>query len=182
MKKLMSFVLSFTILLVATMPVAPKSEAIVGIIIKSRQARVIGGLSAGGGTLFSVIIYNAALASGATGWAALQVGISAAVYVSLGLTVGFLGLVVLDDKTVADFKFLPLEIQTGEHQEALEIYNSELDQLNAIKERIEADLEANESLDAKTLWDDYGSSLSPETLMVAKAIADGFVKQAQPIN
>ncbi len=181
MRKLLGLILSICLFFTASLPLSSRSEAAVGLIIKSRTTKVVGGLSAGGGAVFSVLIYNAAMASTATGMAAVEVGIAAAVYVSLGLAVGFLGLIVLDDQTVADFKFLPLE-QPAEFSQAISVYNSELDQLNAIKERIESEYDKNSEIDTKALWNEYGQSLSPETFAVAQAIADGFMQKLEPQN
>lgn len=178
MKRLLSFVLSFCILYTATLPIAQKSEAVVGLLIRNRTTAVVGGLTAGGGLLFSGIIYTAAVGSGATGFAALQVAIYATIFVSLGWTAAILGIIVLDDKSVNEFRFLPLD--NVENHDAIAIYNSELDQLNAIKERIEFEYDQNPKVDTKALWNEYAQSLSPETFGVAQAIADGFVKQIQP--
>jgi hypothetical protein len=180
MKRLLSLVLSFCILYTATLPIAQKSEAVVGLLIRNRTTAVVGGLTAGSGIIFSSIIYGAAVSSGATGLAALQVAIYATIFVSLGWTAAVLGIVVLDDKSVNDFKFLPLD--NRDNHDAINVYNSEIDQLNAIKERIEYEYDQNPKIDTKSLWNEYAQSLSPETFSVAQAIADGFVKQLQPIK
>jgi hypothetical protein len=181
MKRFVHLFMSFLIVLMATLPFTQKSEAIVGIIIKNRTTRVVGGLGAGGGMLFSTIVYNAAISSGVTGWAALQVGITAAVYVSVGLTVGMLGLVVLDDQTSNEFKFLALDESLNPAWE-VKIFNQEIDQLNAIKEMIEAEVDKNPETDTANLWNHYGQLLSPETMMVARTIAQSFLNNAQVVR
>jgi hypothetical protein len=181
MKKCLTLFLAFMITLMATMPISQKSEAAVGLIIRSRTTAVVGGLGAAGGYIFSSIIYHAAVTSGATGLAALQIGISAAVFMSLGLTVGVLGLVVLDDNSVNEFKFLPIDEKLNPAPE-VKIFNQEIDQLNAIKETIEAAVDADPKVNTAELWDEYSSLLSPETMSVARAIAQSFMANAQPAN
>lgn len=177
--KLMSAFLAVTIL-VSTSFVAPKSHAVVGLLIHKKVVKVIGGIGMGVGGALGVT--GLVVASGnATGWAALGQAIAAAAYLGYGIIFGGLGLIILDDKqTVADIEFTKLTDATAKGYDAYSVgvYNSELEELNAIRKTIQAEVGADDGVEkARDLWIQYSGYLSPETKAIAEAQAANFMKQ-----
>lgn len=144
-----------------------KSEAAVGLIINSRATRVIGGtisLSGLGISGASVVL------NGIFGNSYLLLGASV-----IGAAGAIIGLVVLEDKS-AELKFKELSLSqarlVGISEADLEIYHREIDELNIIKEVIESQTSHDSSEEeVKSLWNQFQSSLSPETMKVASQVA-----------
>ncbi len=150
-----------------TISLTPKSEAGIGILIKSRSTRVVGGVisatsgaTIAGATVFNIIFGNSYVAIA---------------FAALGVVGVAVGLVVLDEKN-ADLKFKRLSLEAvkrlGIKEKELEIYNSEVDELNVIKEVIESQVSDHVGQNEVTnLWNQYKETLSPETMNVASKIA-----------
>lgn len=144
-----------------------KSEALVGIVIKSRTTKTIGGVItavSGVTALTTIAIVN----SGATFyWSAIGLVLFSIPGVAIGL-------VVLDEKN-GELHFSELDPEKASlltvSSDELNIYNSEVEELNVIKEEIESRV-TNELTDAEVgaLWIDFGKGLSPETMKVAAQI------------
>jgi hypothetical protein len=169
------------VLFISTSFVAPKAEAVVGLIIKNRITTVIGGIGTAGGlvvTTMGVVTYATAVT---TGWAALGTAIAAAAITGYGIIIAGIGLVILDDKeTVADFEFVKLSQKEAPQFDAADIatYNSELAELNAIRKTMQVEIKADQTVeDAKKLWLNYSQYLSPETKEIAEAQAAYFMNQ-----
>ncbi len=144
-----------------------KSEALVGVLIKSRTTKTIGGVItavSGVTALTTIAIVN----SGATFYSA---AIGLVIFSIPGVAIG---LVVLDEKN-GELHFSELDPGKASlltvSSEELSIYNSEVEELNVIKEEIESRV-TNELTDAEVgaLWVDFAKGLSPETLKVAAQI------------
>jgi hypothetical protein len=159
----------------ATLPYSPKAEAAVGLLLSSRSASVIGGLTAGSGTVVAGVSYGVAATA-----VTIETGIAAVVFFTMGIAAAVIGLVLLDEKEVAQFKFMELNNDEGNH--AIAVYNSEVDLLNAVRERIEIEYDANPKVDTKSLWAEYGQFLSAETMTVAQSLANGFVLKLEPVK
>jgi hypothetical protein len=90
-----------------------------------------------------------------------------------------LGIILLDEQGNAHFAQVSPEAATKlnlSHSDVV-IYNSELSELNAVSESVARDL--NGVVDyqkAKASWDSYEANLSPETMKVAKALAQSALK------
>ena len=70
----------------------------------------------------------------------------------------------------------------GVTEEQRVVFNSELDEVNAVKEMVEAEvskLEVEELDQVPALWDHYRSDLSSETFSVLEKIAKQFRAQVQ---
>lgn len=161
--------------------VAPKAEAAVGLVIKNKVVKTIGGIAAGsgGGLLAAGVIITAG--STTFGWSALGSALLAIALTGGGLIVGGIGLIVLDDKqTVADVEFVKLTKALAPQFSDVDIaiYNSELDDLNAIRKTIQAEIkDAHSVKDANSLWLNYSQYLSAETKAMAEAQAANFINK-----
>jgi hypothetical protein len=175
----MSIFLALCVVL-STSFVAPKSHAVTGLLVKKKVVKVIGGIGmAGGGVLTGMGL--AIAGSNASGWAAVGAAIAAGVYLGYGIILGGIGLIILDDKqTVADVEFAKLAgtNAAGMDAYAVAVYNSELEELNAVRKTIQAELDPENSMEkARDLWNQYSGYLSPETKALAEAQATHFMKQ-----
>ena len=161
MKKFTASLLVFSLLFVS---IPQKSHALVGIAIKNSKTRTIGEIV----TAVSGVSFIGSF---------LAIGTESAIagYIFISSMPGMaLGLVILDEKE-ADVKFKPLSNDKanllGLNEDELEVYNSEVDELNAVTEEIEAQVSekvSNEEI--AQLWSEYGRSLSPETMNVAAKV------------
>jgi hypothetical protein len=146
---------------------SPSAEAVVGLIIQHRTTKGIG-MAASGVTGAGLIAYaNTLEAFAGIGYVILGVGFWA---------IGGVALIVLDDNTVADIEFRPVtKKEAGKFgEEARSVYNNELDELNAIRKTIQAEIPENASVkDVNQLWNTYAQSLSPETKAIAEQIKKG---------
>lgn len=94
------------------------------------------------------------------------------------LTLAFLSLVVgglvLDEQTSAlSFSSLSNEqsIDLGLTTEEMNMYNTELDEVNAVFEEVIINLEADSKIEeARLLWNEYKDFLSPKTFKVMQTI------------
>lgn len=98
----------------------------------------------------------------------------AVIILSLGL--GYFGLLLLDGEQSAKFAELTPEsaANLGITQDEMDIYNSEIEQVNAVAREVGAELvkQKSESVDlSRELWIDLGLQLSPETMKTVIAIA-----------
>jgi hypothetical protein len=162
MRLLLAVVLSFYVFVGNT----PKASAAVGLIIKHKTARVVGGVMTVGGV---ATFFGSMLAS-----SFVSATISIAVMV-VSVPVAAVGLVVLDEKD-ADLSFSELSEEDASKIEAtafeLNVYNTEVDQLNAVKVEIESRVTDETSTEEiNCLWQEYKDKLSPETLKVAGLVA-----------
>jgi hypothetical protein len=152
---------------------SPSAEAVVGLIIQHRTTKVVGGIgmAASGVTGAGLIAYaNTLEAFAGIGYVILGVGFWA---------IGGVALIVLDDNTVADIEFRPVtKKEAGKFgEEARSVYNNELDELNAIRKTIQAEIPENASVkDVNQLWNTYAQSLSPETKAIAEHLAGKLAK------
>jgi hypothetical protein len=146
-----------------------KSEALVGIVIKSRTTKTIGGVitAVSGVTAFTTIV----VANSAGTFLSYSAALGLMIFSIPGVAIG---LVVLDEKN-GDLHFSELDPEKASlltvSSDELNIYNSEVEELNVIKEEIESRV-TNELTDAEVgaLWIDFGKGLSPETMKVAAQI------------
>jgi hypothetical protein len=163
MKRLLASVL---LVCMFSMTIAPKrADAAIGFIAKSRALKAIGGTVTGVG---AITIGVAGLSASSIGWGALYL-------IVMGFYGGLLGLVILDDQD-GNVSYNPLSKElAGElaiNPEALAIYNSEVAELNSIKEIVEAKLTKDSTVeDAKSIWQEYSEYLSPETMEVAGIVS-----------
>jgi hypothetical protein len=170
MKRFTASLIVFVLLLVS---IPQKSEAVVGIVIKDRTTRTIGGIvTAVSGVSFATSLVLLSGSTYITGTGVLFF---------FGFAGIPIGLVILDEKN-ADLKFQELSGEKakllGLSNEELEIYNSEVEELNLVKSEIEAQISEKASdEEVASLWSEYGKTLSPETLNVAsKVIVKTFSK------
>lgn len=94
----------------------------------------------------------------------------------VSVAAGFFGFLLLDGEQEAKFAELTPEgaEAIGVSAAELEIYNSEIEQVNAIAREIGSELvkQNSESVElARDLWMELGSELSPETMKTVIAIA-----------
>jgi hypothetical protein len=172
---LCSLVLSVSLLSAAFY--TPKSDALIGVIFKNKVVKTIGGIGAlvGGTAATTGLVFAATTTS-------LGVAILGAVAMVYGGALAGIGLIVLDDNTLADIEFQSLNLKkTSEFEgfsvEEAETYNEELPLLNAIRKTIASEVEDTENTeDAEALWLEYSENLSPATFEIAKFKASQFLK------
>ncbi len=164
MKRFFAILLVICLFFVST---TPRSEAAVGFLIKSRSTRVVGGAisATSGATIIGAAAFNIIFGNSYV----------AIAFAALGVVGVAVGLVVLDEKN-ADLKFKSLSIASaqriGINEAELEIYNSEVEELNIVKEVIESQVTDNVGqIRVTELWNQYKENLSPETMKVASKIA-----------
>lgn len=129
----MAFVIFFTTNLMTTQ----KAHALVGFAFKSKVVKTIGAIGAGAGvTVLGLGILIAKFG------AAKTVNLGAALITLIyGPIIGEIGLIILDDKTVVDLEYQPIDYLNTEDQgrfsiDEIEMYNAELEELNAIRKTI----------------------------------------------
>jgi len=169
MKKIISLILVMCFLSISF---TPKAEATVGLIIDSKATRVVAGITGAtslgiifGSAAFNAIFGNSYTALALTGFSILGV---------------FIGMVILDEKNPE----LTFQILSNTAAEKLgltnldvDIYNSEIEELNTIKEIIESQVSDNAShVEITRLWNQYKENLSPETMKVASKIAERILQ------
>jgi hypothetical protein len=143
----------------------PKAEAVVAIAIKNRTVRTVGGVvTAAGVSGFTI----SAIVANVTG------SYSAIGLMILSVPVAIVGLVILDEKN-ADLKFSQLPLKKARvlavSPEDIAIYNTEVEELNVVKETIESRVsDKSTQADIDYLWSEYKDTLSPETLKVAAQV------------
>lgn len=168
-QKALTFILGFAVLAMSNFITTPKAEAAIGLIMKNKTAKTIGGISAGGSA--GVFVAGALLSK--AGIVTFNLA-SAILFIYGTMFFGALGLVVLDDNTVADMNFIPIDPARvdqakGLTLEEIQVYNSELEELNAIRKTIQAEMnEESKVSEATELWNAYKVYLSPETAKVAE--------------
>ncbi|EQC47340.1 hypothetical protein M900_1000 [Bacteriovorax sp. Seq25_V] len=88
---------------------------------------------------------------------------------------GVIGLVLLDSDT-ANFEFVQIEhnkiSEFGLSDEEIEIYNSEIEEVNLVFAEVQSHLTKDSSVeDAKNLWEEHKDLLSDETFKVLSVLA-----------
>lgn len=173
MNKVLMMIMSFALL--STAIYTPKSNAAIGLIAKSKVVKTVGGVtSATGGVVGGASLLTVATTSN------LGVAILGAIGVYVGVITAGIGLIILDDKTIAELSFS--KVYNGEFEgvssEEVLIYNRELQMLNSIKETIAQELPENTTLEkAGSAWRAYSGMLSPETMKVASKVSKRFLVQ-----
>lgn len=152
MKKFFStLVLSLSLM----MAVTPRANALVGIYIGSTAVMALGGLVAATGGVW--------IAKGpADHERAAGRGFSLK-----GLLFIINGIILLDGDQAGEIEFTAMESSEKFSEKKVAIYNSELAELNAIHQTVQAELEAGSAANGQQLWAEYGSALSQETLEIA---------------
>ena len=117
------------------------------------------------------------LVAGAVATAAGIAGVTDCESCGLGVMItsfsmAFFGPILLDDGTVGDLEFVAVDqaraAQAGLTENERLAFNSELDEINAIKETITSDLKRDEKPTAEkahALWSEYGQSLSQDAFL-----------------
>ena len=163
--------------ILATSFVPRQSQAAVGGVMSifggaGIPVMVVGGVTVAGG----VALYGTALAIKAEGsdsdaWRAFGIGI-----LSLGVTL--VGLVVLDSKDQQGVTFGPLDEKTAQtlnvSPNELSAYNSELDEVNAIRDEVTARLLESKNptvQESQAAWAEFKDSISPESFSVVEKIS-----------
>lgn len=156
---------------------SPNSEAILGLIFKNKVVKVIGGIGAGTGA--TVGLTSLIAAHGAT---TLGAGLGAAIIMVYGFMFAGVGLIILDDNTIADIEFsyldeLKASQLTNISKESIDIYNQEREMLNSIRKTMISEVvESEDTADAEALWADYKHYLSPATVEVAEELSKRFIE------
>ena len=161
---ILSLVLSFSLFVTAI----PRANAVVGLVVGAPVVMAVGGLIAVGGPSLGLVLDELHPTGGMSGLTNFTLFIFLAVP---------LGMLILDEEQESELHFSHLERLAGFSNQELAIYHSELDELNAINQTIVSELSANQAIDAKALWTDYGSALSPETLKIAAAVGNSLLNQ-----
>lgn len=167
--------MAFSIFFMAQNFIAPKAEAAVGLIIKHQTATTVGGIAAAG----SAGVLGGAILLGQLG--VVNYSLGGVILLLFGTAfVAAVGLIVLDDKTVADMDFVRLNnknnISDFDHY-TVEVYNSEINELNAIRKTIQSELSEKSTVEeSRDKWNEYKEFLSLETIEVAEFMAQNLAK------
>lgn len=151
-----------------------KAEALVGAIFAHRTVKTVGAVGAiGGGVITGTGIIGAMVTSGtwnALGWMVVALG---------GAGIAGIGLIILDDDSVLDIEFKPIDLNQQElfvTKEEIAIYNSEIDLLNMIRKTIISETDEEENTDdAEVRWLEYSDYLHPATFRVAQEVGKAFL-------
>ena len=183
-KKCSGLVLAFIITLTISFSIVPnRSEAIVGLIFKNRIVKTIGGATAlGGGALVGV--YYAIAGCGAACSGSWPIFFTAFFSLYFGVVMAGFGILVLDDGTLMEIEFSPMDSSNQENlqkfsQEEIETFNEELPLLNSIRQTVLAQVNNEaDTKDAEKLWLDNAHYLSSATKKVASTLAKEFVTKS----
>lgn len=174
--KFLTGFLSFFLFISVNLTTAPKAEAAIGLIVKNRTAKTVGGI----GAASSAVVFGGGLLLAEAGVVTFNIA-SAVLFVTGTMFFGALGLITLDGETIADVEFMPIKKTTqsdGLTMDEVRMYNSELDELNAIRKSVQTELaEDDSSEDAKELWNAYKGQLHPYTVKVAELKALELAKK-----
>ena len=173
MRRLLLIAMSVT--LFSTAVYTPKANAAIGFIAKSKVVKTVGGVtSATGGVVGTVSIISLATTGN------LGTAILGALGFYVGVMTAGIGLIILEDKTIAELSFDKVYLNEFDvlSEEDVTIYNRELQMLNSIKETISQELPDNTTLkESGEAWKAYSGMLSPETMKVASKVSEKFLSQ-----
>lgn len=176
--RILTFIMASFFIVSANLITAKKADAIVSLIIKNKTAATVGGIATG----TSAVVFFGAAALGQAGVITFTLG--SALLLTMGTAfVGAVGLIVLDDKTVVDIQYRPIDYLNTEMAEnfsldEIQMYNAELVELNAIRKTIQAEMtDKNTVKDANRLWNSYKDVLHPATIKIAELKAQELVSQ-----
>jgi hypothetical protein len=156
---------------------AKDSHALIGLAFKSKPVKVVGAVGAGVGLGMGLIGFSTAATTTSLG--AFIVG---ATFMYYGLIVAGVGLVILDEKNISDIEFKAIDPNRPEYylgftREQVETYNSELAQLNSIRQTMIAESnDTADTSDAEALWKIYSGYLNPNTVKIAEQNAANFLQ------
>lgn len=157
----------FTLLLTFfTITYSSQSQAVVGLFMKKQSVQTIGAIASGSGSaVFTAALVTATVTNASN--QALGYIIAGAV---LGPIISTIGLIILDENSNSMLEFQEIGQDSRDFNlytsEEIEIYNSELEELNAIKNTIEED--AINAENSQLLWKQYSETLHPATVKIAQ--------------
>jgi len=174
MKNFISLILILSVLNISFIN---RAEATIGFMMSSKVIKVVGGIVTAGSV-------TSAFGSGAV--IALNGAASTtAILATVGVLGTWLGIIILDEKN-GNMNFMPISDKTAKKlkisQTELDIYNSEVEELNTVKEIIEAQVsdDVNQA-EVNEMWNHYKTTLSPETMNVASKIVNQVLNNKNTI-
>lgn len=153
------------------------SNALIGLAFKSTPVKVIGAVGAIGGGGLAAYGYATAATVGT-----LSSVFGGLILTGYGAIIAGIGLVVLDDHQIVDIGFQPIDPNKPEYYKGftknqVEQYNSELDQLNSIRQTIISESNSEpDTKDAEVLWKEYSQYISNDTFKLAQKNAGDFLR------
>jgi len=168
---------TFLLLGVMNLGFSQNSNALIGLAFKSTPVKVIGAVGALGGGGLAAYGYATAATVGTLGGV-----FGGLILTGYGAIIAGIGLVVLDDQRIIDIGFQSIdpnkpELYKGFSREQVEKYNSELDQLNSIRQTIISESNSEpDTKDAEILWSNYSKYISSDTFKLAQMNASNFIK------
>ncbi len=174
-------IVALTVLLgfATTTVVTPRpAQAIIGLAVASYALRTAGGVTMLLGGTAAGIGIGYALYTGTS--VAIGVTSAAAIGTLLGTVTAGIGLLLLDGNQGAlvfqtvDVANTSLYAPAGVTAAQVAVYNTEIDELNAVRESIDAEMvRTNGSVnDAKVLWESYRPHFAAETITVAAKLTN----------
>ncbi len=176
--KICALVLAISLTLSVLAP--RRSEALVGAVIAAPVVVTVGAVTActGGGVIGASFVVDLLTRDSGRVMPFLTVFL-------VGAAILGLGLVVLDDQSHS-VQFAPLDQgqieKLGITTEQALAYNSELDEINVIKQTIETEVakSANPSVEqAHARWVELGAGISPNAFAALEKVSAEFVKNLQ---
>lgn len=171
---MLKFLSSVAIALTLVFAPVQKSEAAVGLIA-APAVIVVGGVVAAVGGVLTIDAFAEGPICTAPGFD----GILSCLFTGVvGLSLAGVGLLILDGEQELAFAEANSSMKhlKGVSAEEIAVYNSELDQLNAINAEITAEVKADKSVDAKARWSEMSSLVSPETMKIAALNGEALLK------
>lgn len=180
-EKILSIALIVVISFSNSMLSMNKANAIVGVFIRNSTLKTFGQMTVhtGGAMTYTGIPLSYTIGTTTT---LTQVPNTIFTIGLFGIAVLFFGLIVLDNNNVININFNPITEESYDYshytKSEINIYNDELEELNAIKNTIQDELEQNEiaSSNQNNLWITYSVNLSPETVKIAQNKAKNFLE------
>ena len=177
-KRLLTLMMAFSMFAASNFVTTQKAHALVGFAFKSKVVKTIGAIGTGAG----VGVFGVGILIAKFGAATLSNLGAALVTLIYGPIIAALGLIILDDNTVVDLEYQPIDLlDTEAHSnfslDEIQMYNAELEELNAVRKTIQEEVSAQgtDLEQAKALWDEYSQALHPSTIKVAEKKAAEFI-------
>ena len=186
-RAMMKRILMFTAMVMGIMnfTTTQQAHAIFGLAFKSKPVKIVGAVGMSSGLVLGTIGFATAVTAATTATTAVGAVVTVAagiVTVYVGAALVGIGLIILDENKIADIEFKAVdpnhpESYPGFSREQVEVYNSELAQLNSIRQTMIAESnDEADTADAEVLWKEYAQYLNPSTVAIAEYNAAMFLK------
>lgn len=157
MKKLLFIIFTFCSIY------STNSQALVGYFIKKSSLKTIGAIAAGSGsaTFLSTLAYATFATTSQASFSPIILG------AVISPIISGIGLIILEDSHISTLEFKNIQSSHLFNSQEVEIYNNEIDELNAIVKTMQYEYDSDNKADLKKLWKSYCEVLDPVTVKIA---------------